>query len=406
VASPFRSAPEPSGALPEDPVDRRPAEASGTGPGGAPAVRARLVAATRSVAPAAGIYAASRAVVLVAMWLASRIHTALSFHDAFLSWDGTRYIGVVTDGYPRFLPLQADGRAAFSNLGFFPLFPLCIRAVRWLGFSPLAAGLIVVGLAGVAASVLLWVLLERLWGRDVAARGVALFCFFPGAVVLSLVYSEPLMLALSIGCLLALLQRRWVLGGVLAGLATATRPNALVLVAVCAWAALVALYRRREWPALAAPVLAPVGFVAFQVFLRAHTGALDAYFRTQREAWDETMAPGVLRLKLRLWLHHPFLDVNLTLTLACTIFLVVAVVLLVRARPPGVILVYAGCLAVLTLSSTSYGGQPRFLLTAFPFVVVPARYLRGAAFTTTLACSACVLGALTVLTLTTTLATP
>ena len=357
-------------------------------------------------APAAGIYAASRLVGLAAMWIASRVDPPLTLGDAAMAWDGTRYLGVVIDGYPEFLPLQPDGRADFSNIGFFPLYPMCIQALRAVGFSPLAAGLIVAGTAGLVATILLWVLLERLWGRDVAARGVALFCFFPGALVLSLVYSEPLMLALSVGCLLCLLGRRWLAAGVLAGLATAARPNAVILVAVCAWAAVEGIRSRRDWWALVAPLLAPTGLVAFQLFLWARTGVADAYIRTNNEAWKLTLSPAAFPNKLRLWLRHPFGDVNLTLTVACTVFLAVALVLLVRARPPGPVTVYALGLAVLMLTSTSWGSQPRFLFTAFPLVVVPARFLQGTAFAVSLACSACALGALTVLTLTTQLATP
>src|SRR5438128_829027 len=86
--------------------------------------------------------------------------------------------------------------------------------------------------------------------RRGAGRPVALFCFFPGAMVLSLAYSEALMLALAIGCLLALLKERWVTAGVLGAFATATRPNAVALVAACAWAAGTAIWRRRQWRAL------------------------------------------------------------------------------------------------------------------------------------------------------------
>src|SRR5207253_1167110 len=126
---------------------------------------------------------------------------------------------------------------------------------------------------------LLWRLLARIWGREVADRGTALFCFFPGSFVLSMVYSEPLMLALAIGCLLALLDRRWLVAGVLAGLATGVRPNAVALVAACAWAAAVAIVKRREWRALVAPLLAPAGLVAFFAFLWARTGRPDAWIR-------------------------------------------------------------------------------------------------------------------------------
>src|SRR5207302_760700 len=85
-------------------------------------------------------------------------------------------------------------------------------------------------------------------GRRTARRATLLFCFFPGSIVFSMVYSEGVMIALAAGCLLALQQRRWLLAGVLGGLATAARPNAVVLVVACGWAAVDAVVRR-GWPA-------------------------------------------------------------------------------------------------------------------------------------------------------------
>ena len=47
----------------------------------------------------------------------------------------------------------------------------------------------------------------------VADRAVTLWVFFPGAVVLSMVYSEALAILLSSVCLLALLKKQWLLAG-------------------------------------------------------------------------------------------------------------------------------------------------------------------------------------------------
>ena len=59
-----------------------------------------------------------------------------------------------------------------------------------------------------------------------------------------MVYAEGLLLPLAAGCILALQKRRWLLAGSLAAFATATEPEALVLVVVCAVSALLELRRR------------------------------------------------------------------------------------------------------------------------------------------------------------------
>ncbi len=300
---------------------------------------------------------------------------------------------------------MVDGHVAQSAFAFFPVFPLCIRAVHALGFSYLTAGLVVAGVAGAATAVLLWLLLRRMWGDAAADRGVALFCFFPGAFVLAGTYAEALMLALSIGCLLALLSRRWLLAGVLAAVATATTSHALALAPACAWAAAEAIRQRREWKALAAPVLAPVGFLAFQLFLWNRTGVLDAYMQTH-EAWDVRLDVADTWHKFRDFFREPMGDVNITIAVIGTVFLAVTLVLLVRAHPPAPVLVYTVIVMLPVMVSETLGARPRFLLTAFPLVGVLGRWLRGNAFSGVLAASATLLGALTVVSVHTFLATP
>src|SRR5947209_1953476 len=63
--------------------------------------------------------------------------------------------------------------------------------------------------------------------------------------------------------------------------------NGLVLTLCCVWVAAIAIRRDRDWKALAAPVLAPVGAVAFFVFLKARTGSFTAWFTVERNGWNE-----------------------------------------------------------------------------------------------------------------------
>ena len=343
-----------------------------------------------------GIYLASRVVVVIAMWFASRLSPRHSVAAIASFWDGAWYLHAAKDGYSAILPAGVND-AGQSTHAFFPLYPFCMRVVHSIGFSYVEAGLIVATTAGAVAALLLWFLLRRMWGAEAADRGVALFCFFPGAYVLSMVYSESLTLAFAVGCLLALLSGRWTLAGVLGALATATRPNALALVPACAWAAAVAIRQRREWRALIAPFLAPMGFVAFQVFLWARTGNADAWMRTQRRGWDNRMVVSAPWDKIREFIRHPLVDMNLAVTVAGIVILAVALVLLfTRVRLPGPLIVYTLGLAVLMLVSQNYGARPRFIMTAFPLVTAPARWLRGNAFMGVLACSAALLGAFVV----------
>lgn len=350
---------------------------------------------------ALGVFAASRAVVLVALWLASRLRPELTMGAAVSGWDGGWYLLAAEQGYPSELPEGA------STIAFFPLYPALVRAVAEVpGLTPIGAGVVVGGLAGLAAAAVIWVLARHLAGEEAADRTVALFAFFPGSFVLSMVYAEGTMLALAAGCLWALVTRRWLLAGVLAALATASRPNALALVAACGWASVVAIRRRREWRSLVAPALAPLGLLAFFAFLWARTGEATAWFQTQRAGWGERVVPWALVDDVRQLAADPFTDMNNTIVVTGAVVAVAGLVLLARARLPGEVVVYTVAVLALAFVSETLGPRPRFVLAAFPLFVAAAVHLRGTAFTTVLAMSACTLGAFTVLTVTTGLATP
>lgn len=381
-------------------------EGSGNGQERRPLTGWQLPAWAPAVLRPVGVYLAARLVVFIALWSASRLVPSTGLATMVSAWDGGWYLEAARGGYPAEL-VMVEGKAVQSTIAFFPLYPLCIRAVHGVfGLSYQAAGLLVTGFAGIVAVVLLRVLLDRLWGAEAADRGVVLFCFFPGALALSLTYSEALMLALTIGCLLALSSRRWVSAGVLAALATACRPNAIVLLAVCGWASVTAIRAGRDWRSLAAPLLAPAGFLAFQGYLWAHTGTADAWWRTQRDGWGERLAPGAAWDKIAEFIEAPLVDVNIAVAVAGIVFLAVSTVLLVRARPPAAILIYTAGIVLLALLSQTLGARPRFILTAFPLVVVLGRWLRGSAFALVVGCSATVLGSFAIVSVASLLATP
>ena len=92
------------------------------------------------------------------------------------------------------------GDAVPSRLAFFPLFPLLTRGLAWLLPGPDASPPSPSPSSSAASSVVLLFHLARSLTDDATARrAVALFCFFPGSIVLSMAYSEPVMIALAAG---------------------------------------------------------------------------------------------------------------------------------------------------------------------------------------------------------------
>lgn len=333
----------------------------------------------------------------LAIFLSSRLITLAVAHVARLikpqpltavlsRWDGQHYLQIVREGYPPTLPGGADGTAQ-SVHAFFPGFPMLVRAVVAVtGLAPNTAAVVTTMVMGAVAAALVWLLARDLAGEEVATRAVLLFSFFPGSFVLGMIYSEGAFLAFAAACLLALHRRWWVVAGLAAAAAGATRPTGLVLVACCGWAAFEAVRRRRDWLALAAPALAPLGFVVWSLFLAAHTGSATSWLRSQQDGWGQGFDFGAhTGRSVGSFLIHPLDDFNRSVCVLTIAAVVAGGVLMWRWRPPAVLWIYtAGIIAPAVLSAI-LTSTPRFALTAFPLQIAAARSLSGTAFAVTLA---------------------
>ncbi|HET6795190.1 MAG TPA: mannosyltransferase family protein [Acidimicrobiales bacterium] len=378
--------------------------------GRATPVAAALRRAAEAVAAPAVCFLAARLVVALTLALVDRGRDPVTaIHplpwpvapgsgrlvDLLGTWDAGWYVHLAAHGYTTSL----DPPNGFSaGMAFFPLLPLLIRMVSHLGPSPLAAGAILVAAVGLADAVLLRRLCLELTGdRGWADRAVLLWCLWPGAYVLSLVYAEGLTVLLALVCLLSLARRRWLAAGVAAALATATQPDALALVAGCAWAAASAV-RRGDRRSLIAPVLAPAGFLAYMGWLWSATGHPDAWYVVEGHFWKGGLdIHGATVGLVSRFLAAPSAPDN-WVPLAGVAFVVVAGLALRRMRPPAPVVLFAAGVVVSAMASGPVGLRPRFLLVAFPLVIAVAGWARGWRLPVVAVASVVLLGWLTALT--------
>jgi hypothetical protein len=331
------------------------------------------------------VYLATRvALVLLAVVEQAIRHVPVIYELA--NWDGRWFRALALSGYPPHVV------HAQTPLGFFPLYPAAMWVLAHAFGTGSATALTVSGLVisaagGLVATLLVQELASGWWGEATGRRAAVLFCLFPGSVVFSMLYSEGLLLPLAAGCILALERRRWLLAGVLAGLATATEPDALALVPVCAVAAVIAWRRTGTRRALVAPALSLTGIAAFAAYLWAHTGTPLANYYAQHYGWGEKTDLFALVHQARsladeisfAHFNHPTINLNLVAGLAGAVFLAAGAVLLARCRRTVSVeaLVWTGAIGLLTLTSEYVPPNPRLLITAFPVVVVFARAVRG-----------------------------
>jgi hypothetical protein len=297
------------------------------------------------------------------------------WHEMIDRWDVFFYRTIAHSGYPSTLPIDQHGDVMGNPWAFFPAFPYLTRAVEavtGLDFETAAVLLNIV--AGAVAAVCIGRLARTVAGDSAALRTVALWAFFPTAVVLQLPYSEALFVMFVAGCLVALLGRRFWLASALLAFASFSRAFVIGLsgAAVCALATeigamtagsrrtirsvLEALLRRRDLVVLGlTAVIAPV---AWMIVAAVVTGRADAYLATQR-AWG--YSPSFTLLRDRWAETLPGLGVNVVamvavLVLAAASALAVAAV---RLNLPLSIKVYTW-LGVAMLLATGLPGSVAF----------------------------------------------
>jgi Mannosyltransferase (PIG-V) len=342
------------------------------------------------------VYLGSRALLLVLAIVEGAVRHHSLFYE-FENWDGGWYRALADQGY------QHQTLHTQTTLGFFPLYPMVIWVVsrpllltslpEW--HAAIIAGLVITTIGGLIATVLVQRLAAGWWGESAGRRAAALFCLFPGSVVFSMVYAEGIMIPLAVGCILALQDRRWLLAGFLAAFATATEPEAVVLVLVCAVSAAAELHRR-GWRsraarrALVAPVLAPLGLIGVLAFMWAWTGTPFAYWVAQHYGWMERFDPlAIPHLAIRLAHHvsfvhfnHPTINLNWPVGLIGAVVLAALLLLMLRIRRTISVEAWTWTLGIsfLALTSEWVPPNPRLLITAFPALIVLAYYLKRRAF--------------------------
>lgn len=323
--------------------------------------------------------------------------------DGLVQYDGHRYLEIAADGYSYRPGVQ-------STIVWFPAYPLVIRAVSTILATPmLAAVLVTITMAGIA--LLLygnWLALHESTGRSRLVALLALALSPYAWFLYGTVYADAMFLALALGALLLVHRGRDLLGGVLGGLALATRPTAIVLVPTLAalaavrhgalgqkvgrWDATSSTTGPRRWAlrlaawlqlpewldrtklkrSLRAPAIALLGLVAYAGYLWGAFGNPLIFLSNQRTFHDGRypLLKGTFFSRMLHFSETPAHSLTLLLQALLT-----AAVLLTAGRvarrfgfPYAVLVV--GTVAVTFLGTHDFMGAGRYMLAAFPAFAV------------------------------------
>lgn len=310
--------------------------------------------------------------------------------DVLASWDGWWYQQIAAHGYhPELVPIPgATGLITLegNSAAFFPLFPALMRLVSELtGLGLYGAGLLVSVVASFVAALGIYAVAARLGGRRAGLAAAGLWAVWPGSGVEWAVYSDSLYVALAVWACHAVLSRRWLTAGLITCAAGLNRPTAAALIAAVAVAALLALHRRRDGVLrpLAAMAVAPLGLLAHLGWVGHRMGDYGGYFKLQSGAWAHEWDYGrhTLDVLTSVPVGHsdylfawPFSDL---IGVGVVLLALALLPLLIRLRPPAVLIVYTVLTVVLVLGSQQiFGNVSRYLLPAFPLFLPLAFALR------------------------------
>jgi hypothetical protein len=297
--------------------------------------------------------------------------------EASWRWDANWFLSIIRHGY------EWHPQAA-SNVAFFPLYPMVVRALDALvpGDQALWIGVLVNHLFFFLSLCVIWIYAGRVIGPAGARRAVALVCFFPGSLFFSAAYSEALFLLATAGALTLLQMERPLAGGLAGGLAALTRSTGLLLVIPFGLSANrpTSSGHARRFAAIAPIVLALIAFMGYLAirfddpfaFVRAQ-----AHWGREIYAFPVTLARGVRGLsRLRVLSGVDYL-MN-AVDLAVGIGAIGLCVYWWRKDRPGVAYSSAALLVPLTLPAAGYpmGSMTRFAAVLFPLFVGLAEWAR------------------------------
>jgi hypothetical protein len=285
------------------------------------------------------------AIGVAALWAADGRPPGLL--DPWHRWDAPHYTDVAIWGYTAHDPGNLVPPPGYSQvfpgdldlyIVFFPLFPWLTAAVNAVVGAPVAAAFVVSTIASLFVAPMLYRLVRADLGASVARWSAGLLLVFPTAYFLHIGYTESLFLALSFGSLWLARTNRWVLAGLLGGLAALTRANGLVLIpalAVEAWLQWRVHRRLDPGPAVAVGAVV-IGFAVYLGVNLAVYGDPFAFSEIQRTHWFKDLSPawegidGMIRWTdnsdadnafMLGWMELLFTGIGLTATVATALWL-------------------------------------------------------------------------------------
>jgi Gpi18-like mannosyltransferase len=300
--------------------------------------------------------------------------TPLSYGD--ITW----YMDIAENGYENKIFSESEK----ANWSFYPLWPLLLRLSNLVFSEMLISGILISTLFFTLGLVYLYKLVSLDFDAEVGSLAAVLLIVFPSSYFFLRPGPESLFLFLVISAFYFARKENWLLAGFLAGLATLTRLQGVLLLIP-----LLFLYYRQfrknrahNWQVLSL-LLIPAAQLGFMLHLQSLTGNLFASVHMQR-VWDNnlefpfTAVVEFLAKPVLISYYGWDLTVLSFITVLITVGLLFTMIK-IHGIPPEYI-IYTAMSVYLIVARGNLNGTLRFLLVIFPIFIVLAILLKGRKF--------------------------
>ncbi len=316
------------------------------------------------------LYVAIRILAITELWIMARIRHH-NFSTIFARWDAQWYQSIASHGYGYQVVL---GKRILSNEAFFPLFPCAEKIIHLITtLDYINSGILVSWLCGLWTVAMIYLVVEKLTGKEIATATVILWSIYPISYVHTLAYSETLFTAL-VATGLYCAQKSWLkLSALCALLAGLTRPTGLALAAAIALPVVYELITqptsRRSFSRYFAIVASGSGVMAFVLYLALKNHDFFSYMKIQRNFGNGLDGGKHFAFWVGDFLFSKNWLIGLLIIFGC-VGLTYLLVQLFTSIQNLQVLIFTTMLVILAFATSGYfGSKPRYLLPAFPLMI-------------------------------------
>ncbi len=201
--------------------------------------------------------------------------TATFSWDNFTAWDSYWYKAIINDGY------QFVNNGQQYSVAFFPLYPLLIRGVMFLGLPFEPAGILINTVGFIGALIILYTWVEQRYDTNTARWATAALAWCPMSVYGTVVYTEGLFLLTTTAALRAFDNQKYAWAGFWGTLSTAARSPGLALIPAFIF---VAWKEKRGVKAYLSACFSSLGIILFSLYCHLKFNDALAFIHVQK-AW-------------------------------------------------------------------------------------------------------------------------